>query len=111
MANLCCVQADKVVTYRSHESTMSTKPLNPFTQHPHDIGETYWQHQRRALGFAFQLLSAGLAALVHALLPFLFVETGSRAISKLHAAMVTHRRRTPESADQCVCGEEGAAAR
>jgi Family of unknown function (DUF6356) len=85
---------------------------NPFTQHPHQIGETYWQHQRRALGFALQLLGAGLAALVHALLPFMFVETGSRVINKLHTAMVTHRRRAPvAAADQCVCHDEGVAAR
>ncbi|MBL8523054.1 MAG: hypothetical protein JNN20_05140 [Betaproteobacteria bacterium] len=84
---------------------------NPFTQHPHDIGETYWQHQRRALGFAFQLLGAGLAALVHALLPFLFVETGSRTISKLHTAMVTHRRAAPiASQDECACHQESAGA-
>lgn len=84
---------------------------NPFTQHPHNIGETYWQHQRRALGFAFQLLGAGCAALVHALLPFLFVETGSRAIRKLHTDMVTHRRRSSMGADQCICADEGAVAR
>ena len=60
---------------------------NPFTQHLDDIDETYWQHQRRALGFAVRLLGAGCAALVHALLPFLFVHTGSRAINRLHDAM------------------------
>lgn len=64
---------------------------NPFTQHPHEIGESYWQHQRRALGFAVCLLLAGGAALVHALLPFLFVHTGSRMIGRLHASMVARR--------------------
>lgn len=66
---------------------------NPFTAHPATVGETYWQHMAMSLGFAIRLLGAGLAALVHAFLPFLFETTGSRAIDQLHRAMVTHRRR------------------
>jgi hypothetical protein len=36
---------------------------------------------------------AGLATLVHSVLPFLCVGTGSRMIGELHDSMVTHRRR------------------
>lgn len=72
---------------------------NLFTQHPAEVGETYWQHQRVALGFAAALFTAGCAALVHAFLPFLFVKTGSEAIARLHDRMVVNRRKTaPASA-------------
>lgn len=64
---------------------------NPFTQHPAEVGESYWQHQRMALGFAVELFAAGFAALVHAFLPFLFVKTGSKAITRLHERMVINR--------------------
>ena len=64
-----------------------------FTEHPHSIGETYWQHQRHAAGFAFSLFAAGAACLVHALAPALFERTGSRMIGELHDRMVVNRRR------------------
>lgn len=71
---------------------------NPFTQHPAEVGETYWQHQRMALGFAVALFGAGFAALVHAFLPFLFVKTGSKAITRLHDRMVINRARVSSAA-------------
>jgi hypothetical protein len=66
---------------------------NPFTDHPHEIGESYGEHLVVAGGFGVRLIGAGLACLVHAALPFLFVRTGSRAIGDLHQRMVTGRRR------------------
>ncbi|MCG8543654.1 MAG: DUF6356 family protein [Alphaproteobacteria bacterium] len=62
-----------------------------FTQHPASVGETYGEHFRRALGFAIHMLIGGLACLVHAVLPFLFVKTGSRIIHGLHDRMVVNR--------------------
>ena len=47
--------------------------------------------------FGVRMVFAGLACLVHAVLPFLFVKTGSLAITELHHKMVTHRSsQTPE---------------
>ena len=62
-----------------------------FTAHPHTVGESYSQHLRASLSFSGALLLAGLAALVHGLLPFLFVRTGSTIVNRLHARMVVHR--------------------
>mgnify|MGYP001552103503 CR=1 FL=1 len=62
-----------------------------FLQHPHAVGESYLEHQRRALGFGFSLLAASLACFVHALVPALFVRTGSSAVTRLHDRMVVHR--------------------
>ena len=68
---------------------------NLFTSHPQEVGETYWQHQRRALVFSFEMFLTAWAALIHAIFPFLCVTTGSEKIKKLHHAMVTHRRSVP----------------
>lgn len=58
-----------------------------FVDHPASVNETYFQHLRFALGFALTLFAAGLAALVHALIPPLFETTASRLIKKMHARM------------------------
>ena len=62
-----------------------------FLQHPRSIGESYLEHQRHALGFGFSLLLASLACFVHAIVPGLFVRTGSTAIARLHDRMVANR--------------------
>jgi hypothetical protein len=42
-------------------------------------------------GFAFRLIGAGAACLVHGLVPSLFERTGSRTIKALHDEMVVNR--------------------
>jgi hypothetical protein len=64
-----------------------------FTDHPASVDETYGEHLAVAGSFSLRLLLASLACFVHALLPFLFVKTGSRLITELHDRMVTNRRR------------------
>ncbi|MFL5192879.1 DUF6356 family protein [Microvirga tunisiensis] len=59
-----------------------------FTEHPESVGESYLEHMNVALSFAVPLLAAGLAALIHAFLPFLFLTTASRTVKQLHARMV-----------------------
>ncbi|MEN0002455.1 MAG: DUF6356 family protein [Pseudomonadota bacterium] len=55
-----------------------------FTKHPSSVDETYFQHLRFAAGFAFWLAMAALAALVHAILPFLFERTAGRIVERLY---------------------------
>ncbi|MCG2594505.1 DUF6356 family protein [Ramlibacter sp. XY19] len=70
------------------------KPLiAPFTAHPRSVGESYWEHMGVSLSFAGTMLLAAGAALVHAVLPFLFVRTGSGIIDRLHQRMVAQRAR------------------
>ena len=64
------------------------------TEHPATVGETYGEHAATAWGFAWRLQVAALAALVHAVLPCLFVKTASMLITLLHGRMVTHRVRS-----------------
>jgi hypothetical protein len=46
--------------------------------------------------FGVRMMAAGVACLVHAVLPFLFVHTGSRTIGELNERMITGRRSRPE---------------
>ncbi|MFQ5774283.1 MAG: DUF6356 family protein [Kiloniellaceae bacterium] len=64
-----------------------------FTEHPASVDETYTEHMAAAASFAARMLLGSLACLVHALLPFLFVKTGSSIIAELNERMVTNRRR------------------
>lgn len=70
-----------------------------FTDHPRSVGESYTQHLRTALGFGARMVGAGVACMLHALLPFLFKNTAKRAISDLHGRLVINRRR-PAVGDQ-----------
>ncbi len=70
-------------------------PRDAFTAHPRAVGETYSEHLLTASGFGLRMIGGGLACLLHGLLPFLFVATGSRTIASLHDVMVAHRRRKP----------------
>ncbi len=63
-----------------------------FTEHPSSIGETYWQHLLHASAFAFRMIASGAACLLHAFLPFVFVNRASDAIIELHRSMVADRR-------------------
>lgn len=62
-----------------------------FLEHPRAVGETYLAHQRTAFGFGLSLIAAGLACMVHGLIPAMFLRTGSDTVSKLHHRMVVNR--------------------
>ena len=66
--------------------------IRAFTEHPASVGESYTEHLLRAVYFGTRMLFAGMACLVHGVLPFLFVRTGSRAIAELNDRMVVNRR-------------------
>jgi hypothetical protein len=82
-----------------------------FTEHPESVGETYGEHLVRAWWFGGRMVVAGLACMLHALVPFLFVHTGSEAIDELHTRMQATRRRVaasqpPVSASQLASAGE-----
>jgi len=62
-----------------------------FTAHPQTVGESYAEHLLRATLFGTRMVAAGLACILHGALPFLFVTTGSRAISELNEQMIARR--------------------
>ena len=69
--------------------------IRAFTEHPASVGESYVQHLGQAACFGTRMVAAGLACLVHGVLPFLFVRTGSHAIGELNDRMLLNRRRAP----------------
>jgi hypothetical protein len=62
-----------------------------FTQHPRAVGESYWRHLLTASRFGLRLLTAGLACLVHAALPFAFTSTASAMVRRLHETMTSRQ--------------------
>ena len=65
----------------------------PFTRHPREVGESYLGHLRTAAGFGAVMFVGGLCVMVHAVLPFLFENTGSRTMDKLHKRMTRRSER------------------
>ena len=67
---------------------------NPFTRHPHEVGETYFEHMGMALRVGFAMAAGAIGCFVHALFPFLCVRTGSATIDRLHRK-IHNRADTP----------------
>lgn len=71
-----------------------------FLDHPRGVGESYGEHLRAAGGFGVTMVGAGFACLIHAIVPGLFIKTGSEAITRLHDRMVVNRRRQADGVEQ-----------
>jgi len=76
--------------------------MKRWNDHLEAVGETYLQHLHRAARFAATMLVGGLACLVHALLPFFFVRTGSDCIRRLHHLVESRVRAEPPVDEQSV---------
>lgn len=74
--------------------------IRAFTEHPASVGESYTEHLGRAVCFGSRMLLAGIACLVHGVLPFLFVRTGSRAIAELNDRLSARRDSRPPIASR-----------
>ena len=74
--------------------------LQAFRAHPASVGEGYFEHLRHALWFSARMFQGGLLCLLHALLPFLFVTSGSKVITDLHDRMVVNRTRFGDNKSQ-----------
>lgn len=68
---------------------------NPFTAHPASVGETYGEHFRFALAFGARMTLGGLAAMLHAVLPFLFITAASRRLDELNGLRDRGKPRPP----------------
>ena len=69
---------------------MTTRMTRLFTEHPSSVDETYFEHMAFAGRFSFRLFCAAFAALIHAILPFLFENTASTIVRQLYER--THNR-------------------
>ena len=50
--------------------------FSKFTEHPHSLGESYFAHLCYALSYGVLMIFTGFAVIIHAVFPFLFVNTG-----------------------------------
>ena len=64
--------------------------INPFTRHPHEVGESYFRHMAVAARVGARMAAGAAACFVHAIFPFLFERTGSATIDRLHRQV--HKR-------------------
>ena len=53
-----------------------------FREHPQEVGETYAEHFAAAGGFGVKMMAGGAACVVHAIVPGLFITTGSGTVKK-----------------------------
>ena len=67
---------------------------NPFTAHPHSVGETYLEHALFACRYGTRMTLGGIAAVLHGIFPFLFQTTASRITRELNAALEASRARS-----------------
>jgi len=67
-----------------------------FLEHPRSLGESYSQHLSTASHFGFHLVTAGVACLIHGLVPALFTRTGSATVKRLYGEM---KQRQPNLRD------------
>jgi len=71
---------------------------NPFTKHPHSVGETYLEHMGVALNTAIKIQLVVLIITIHAIFPFLFEQTGGDKIEKISDDL-QHRRNNERKLD------------
>ena len=69
---------------------------NPFVDHPRMLGMSWWSHGLGAIRIGGRMVGAGLACMVHAIVPALFTETAGRTVKSLGREM---ERRKAAAAD------------
>jgi Family of unknown function (DUF6356) len=73
--------------------------LRASRKHLADVGETYFEHMRFAATVGLLAVGAGLACLLHALIPAVCQQTCSRTVALLQE-LFADRRRLPAVSDQ-----------
>ena len=58
-----------------------------FTEHPRSLGMSWAGHGAGAVRIGAELIGAGAACLVHAVVPGWFTETAGRTVSRFHDTM------------------------
>ena len=67
-----------------------------FVEHPRSLGMSWAEHGAGAVKIGMELIGAGCAAMVHAVVPALFSETAGRTVTRIHDYM---QKRKSGSAD------------
>ena len=62
-----------------------------FLQHPHSLGMSWGSHGVGAVRIAGELIGAGSACLIHAIVPAWFTQTAGRTVERLHQEMLRRK--------------------
>ena len=62
-----------------------------FRDHPKSLGMSWAEHGVGAVVIGARMVGAGLACIVHAVVPALFTETAGRTVKSLHDHMVSRK--------------------
>ena len=64
---------------------------NIFTDHPRSLGMSWASHGAGAVRIGAELIGAGAACIVHAIVPGWFTETAGRTVFRLHDHMAKRK--------------------
>jgi hypothetical protein len=62
-----------------------------FTAHPRSLGMSWASHGAGAARIGAELIGAGAACFVHAVVPGVFTETAGRTVTRIHQHMLSRR--------------------
>lgn len=62
-----------------------------FVEHPKSLGMSWAAHAEGAVVIGARMVGAGLACIVHAIVPALFTETAGKTVMSLHDHMVRRK--------------------
>jgi hypothetical protein len=62
-----------------------------FTEHPRSLGMSWWRHGAGAVAIGVRLIGAGLACLVHAVIPGFFTQTAGKTITGMYEHMMRRK--------------------
>jgi hypothetical protein len=62
-----------------------------FRDHPRSLGMSWWEHGVGAIVIGGRMVGAGIACMVHAVVPALFTETAGKTVMSLHDHMVKRK--------------------
>lgn len=62
-----------------------------FRDHPRSLGMSWWEHGVGAIVIGGRMVCAGIACMVHAVVPALFTETAGKTVMSLHDHMVKRK--------------------
>jgi hypothetical protein len=62
-----------------------------FRDHPRSLGMSWWEHGVGAIVIGGRMVGAGIACMVHAVVPALFTETAGKTVMSLHDHMMKRK--------------------
>jgi hypothetical protein len=62
-----------------------------FFEHPRSLGMSWWHHGVGALDIGVRLVGAGMACLVHAVVPGVFTQTAGKTIAGMYEHMMRRK--------------------